>query len=216
MAIEVIVADDHPTFVRAVSLLLNGDPEIEVVGTAANGAEAVDVTMRCQPDVVLMDINMPELDGIEATRLIVDGAPHIAVIVFTMFDDDANVAAAIRNGATGYLLKGARQEQIRRAVRAAHAGEAILDGAVARRLRDMLAEQPPKPDSVRRFPDLTDRELDVLDRMAAGLDNTSIAHALYLSEKTVRNYVSAVFSKLHVATRSEAIVVARDAGLGRS
>ena len=214
--IRVLVADDHPTFVRAVTLLLNGDPDIDVVATAADGAEAVDLAMAHQPDVVLMDINMPVFDGIEATRQIIEAAPHIAVIVLTMFDDDNNVAAAMRLGATGYLLKGARQEQIRRAVHAAQAGEAILDAPIARRLKVVFAERPPEPALRRSFPQLTEREADVLDRMAAGLDNPSIARALYLSEKTVRNYVSGIFAKLHVASRAEAIVVGRDAGLGRT
>lgn len=216
MAIRVAIADDHPTFVRAVTLLLKSDPEIEVVATAADGLEAVDLAMEHQPDVMLMDVNMPGLNGIEATRRIVEGAPHIAVIVLTMFDDDDNVASAMREGATGYLLKGARQDQIRRAVHAAHAGEAILDAPIARRLKELFSDRRPVQTARGSFPQLTDRELDVLDRMSAGLDNLSIAQALFLSEKTVRNYVSAIFTKLHVATRSEAIVVGRDAGLGRA
>jgi DNA-binding NarL/FixJ family response regulator len=214
MAIRVLIVDDHPTFVRAVSLLLDADPDIEVVATAADGAEGVDLAMSHQPDVVLMDINMPEVNGIDATRRIVEGAPHVAVIVLTMFDDDESVATAMRFGASGYLLKGARQEQIRRAVHAAHAGEAIFDAPIARRLKGMMAvPQAPHPQD--SFPSLTVREIDVLDRMAAGLDNAAIAHALFLSEKTIRNYVSGVFTKLHVDSRAEAIVLAREAGMGR-
>jgi DNA-binding NarL/FixJ family response regulator len=213
-SIRVLVADDHPTFVRAVTLLLNGDPDIEVVATAADGAEAVDMAVSRQPDVVLMDVNMPGVDGIEATRRIIDAAPHVAVVVLTMFDDDDNVAKALGVGAVGYLLKGARQEQIRRAVRAAHAGEAILDAAVARKLKAVFAHRP-RPSGREEFPGLTVRELDVLDGVAAGLDNPSIAARLSLSEKTVRNYVSMIFAKLHVDSRGEAIVLARDAGLGR-
>lgn len=213
MTIRVLVADDHATFVRAVTLLLNGDPDIEVVATASDGVEAVERTMRHRPDVVLMDLDMPEKDGIEATREIVDAAPHVAVVALTMFDDDENVAMAMAHGAAGYLLKGARQEQIRRAVHAAHAGEAIFDAAIARRLRRVFADHRVR-DGRDGFPQLTEREVDVLDRLAAGLDNASIADALFLSEKTVRNYVSAVFTKLHVETRAQAIVVAREAGLG--
>lgn len=212
--IRVLVADDHPTFVRAVTLLLNGDPDIEVVGTAANGSEAIDLALSDQPDVVLMDINMPGIDGIEATRQIIDAAPHVAVVVLTMFDDDDNVARALSAGAVGYLLKGARQEQIRRAVHAAHDGEAILDAPVARRLKTVFADQP-RTSGRQEFPELTDREFDVLDGVAAGLDNPSIADRLSLSEKTVRNYVSMIFAKLHVDSRAEAIVLARDAGFGR-
>jgi DNA-binding NarL/FixJ family response regulator len=223
MTIRVLVADDHQTFARAVGLLLDGDPDIDVVGQAADGAAAVELTMSLQPDVVLMDINMPGVDGIEATARIVDAAPHVAVIVLTMFDDDDNVAAAMQRGATGYLLKGARQEQIRRAVHAAHAGEAILDASVARRLKDVFSSGGGRGDGVgggaggrARFPQLTERELDVLDRLAAGLDNPTIARSLFLSEKTVRNYVSGIFGKLHVDSRAEAIVLGREAGLGRA
>ena len=212
--IRVLVADDHPTFVRAVTLLLNGDPDIEVVGTAADGTEAIDLAMSCQPDVVLMDINMPGVDGIEATRQIIDAAPHVAIVALTMFDDDENVARALSTGAVGYLLKGARQEQIRRAVHAAHDGEVILDAPVARKLKELFANRP-RPTRRQEFPELTDREVDVLDGVAAGLDNPSIAVRLSLSEKTVRNYVSMIFAKLHVDSRSEAIVLARDAGFGR-
>jgi DNA-binding NarL/FixJ family response regulator len=214
MTIRVLVADDHPTFVRAVTLLLNADPEIDVVATAANGAEAVELAIAHQPDVVLMDINMPQVDGVAASAQITVAAPHVAVIMLTMFDDDSNVAAAMRHGAAGYLLKGARQEQIRRAVHAAHGGDAILDGAIARRLADVFTARPPVPDRRGAFPQLTERELDVLDRLASGLDNRAIAEALFLSEKTVRNYVSAIFAKIHVASRAEAIVAGRDAGLG--
>ena len=213
-AIRVLVADDHPTFVRAVTLLLKADPDIDVIGTAADGAQAIEQAMHHQPDVVLMDINMPGINGIEATRQIIEAAPHVAIVALTMFDDDDNVAAAMKSGAVGYLLKGARQDQIRRAVHAAHAGEAILDAPIAKRLKEVFANHT-TPNARREFPELTQRELDVLDRMAAGLDNPSIADGLCLSEKTVRNYVSTLFTKLHVDTRAEAIVLARDAGLGR-
>jgi DNA-binding NarL/FixJ family response regulator len=215
VTIRVLIADDHATFVRAVTMLLNGDPDIEVVATASDGTEAVELAMDHQPDVVLMDINMPTMNGIEATRQIVDAAPHTAVVALTMFDDDDNVAAAMKHGAAGYLLKGARQDQIRRAVHAANAGEAIFDAPIARRLKHVFADRRP---TLGRdtFPQLTEREIDVLDRVAAGLDNPSIAGALFLSEKTVRNYVSSVFAKLHVDSRSEAIVLARDAGLGKN
>lgn len=207
---RVVVVDDHETFVRAVSVLLDGDPDVELVGTASNGDEAVALALTAQPDVVLMDISMPALDGIEATRRIVDAAPHVAVVVLTMFDDDGKVAAAIQAGARGYLLKGANQQEIRGAIAAAHRGEAIFGPAVARRLAGLVGAPAAAPP----FPALTDRERDVLDQLAAGADNTAIARALFLSEKTVRNYVSMIFAKLGVGSRAEAIVLARDAGLG--
>jgi DNA-binding NarL/FixJ family response regulator len=214
VTVRVLIADDHATFVRAVSLLLNSDPDIEVVGTAGDGQAAIDQTLLHQPDVVLMDIDMPQLDGVAATQRIRDAAPHVAVVALTMFDDDDKVVAVIRAGAAGYLLKGARQEQIRRAVHAAHAGEAIFDAPIAKRLKNVFANQRPD-DAHDSFPDLTDRERSVLDRMSAGLDNSGIAAVLFLSEKTVRNYVSTIFAKLHVDSRAEAIVLGRDAGMGR-
>lgn len=211
--IRVLVVDDHPTFVRAVSMLLTADGSIDVIGSAANGAEAIDLAIDQQPDVVLMDLNMPGMNGIDATEQIVQAVPHVAVIVLTMFDDDDSVVSAIRRGARGYLLKGARQDEIRRAVHAAYGGEAIFGAGVARKLAGLL-EASPTAASTAPFPQLTPRELEVLDLVAQGLDNQAISRALFLSDKTVRNYVSMVLAKIHVATRAEAIVVAREAGLG--
>jgi DNA-binding NarL/FixJ family response regulator len=211
--IRVLVADDHPTFARTIRLLLADERGVEIVGTAADGDEAVARALELRPDVVLMDLNMPGTKGIDATRQIAEGAPHVAVVVLTMFDDDDSVVSALRSGARGYLLKGARQADIVRAIEAAHAGEAILAPAVARRLAGLVDPAPP-PESSRAFPDLTDREVEVLDRVAAGLDNRAISAALFLSEKTVRNYVSTILTKIHASSRAEAIVRARDAGLG--
>ena len=213
--IRVLVADDHASFTRTISLLLADETDIEVVGTAANGEEAVQRTSELRPDVVLMDLNMPGTNGIDATRQISEAAPHVAVIVLTMFDDDESVVTAVRSGAHGYLLKGARQADIVRAIHAAHAGEAIFGPAVARRLAGMV--EPTVDDrGARSFPDLTTRELEVLDRVAAGLDNRAISAKMFLSEKTVRNYVSTVLTKIHASSRAEAIVRARDAGFGSS
>jgi DNA-binding NarL/FixJ family response regulator len=213
VVIRVLVADDHAMFVRAISTLLAGEDDIEVVATAATGAEAVHASLEHRPDVVLMDLHMPDLNGIEATRQLTEAAPDVGVLVLTMFDDDDSVAAALRMGARGYLLKGARQEEVARAIRSVHSGDLIIGRPLARRMGALLAEQatsaPPPP-----FPDLTDREREVLDQIARGLDNTSIGRLLFISEKTVRNYVSSIFSKLHVNTRPEAIVIAREAGLG--
>lgn len=210
--IRLVVVDDHPTFVRAVSVLLETDPDIDVVATAGDGADAVDVVIAAKPDVVLMDVSMPGLDGIAATAAIAEAAPHAAVVVVTMFDDDDRIAAAVRAGARGYVLKGASHGELRSAIRGAAAGQAVFGTAVAHRLRGLFAPAPaPQPIP---FPHLTDRERDVLDCVAAGLDNAASARALFLSEKTVRNYVSLVLAKLAVTTRAEAIVVAREAGLG--
>jgi DNA-binding NarL/FixJ family response regulator len=213
-AIRVLVADDHSMFVRAITTLLAAEQDIDVVGTAATGHEAVRAALEHRPDVVLMDLHMPDLNGIEATRELTLAAPHVGVLVLTMFDDDDSVASAIHAGARGYLLKGARQEEVARAIRSVHAGDLIIGQPLARRVGALMSEKPSIPPE-RAFPILTERELAVLNELARGLDNTSIARALYLSEKTVRNYVSGIFAKLSVASRSEAVVVAREAGLGR-
>lgn len=213
--IRVLVADDHASFTRTITLLLADETDIEVVGTAADGEEAVQRTSELRPDVVLMDLKMPGTNGIDATRQISEAAPHVAVIVLTMFDDDDSVVTALRSGAHGYLLKGARQADIVRAIHAAHAGEAIFGPAVARRLAG-LVEPTSDNQSARSFPDLSTRELEVLERVAAGLDNRAISAAMFLSEKTVRNYVSTVMTKIHASSRAEAIVRARDAGFGSS
>ena len=212
--IRVIVADDHAMFVRAITTLLSGEEDIEVVGTASSGSEAVRAAVAHRPDVVLMDLHMPDINGVEATRQLAEAAPHVGVLVLTMFDDDDSVAAALRVGARGYLLKGARQDEVARAIRSVHAGDLIIGRPLARRMGALLSEHTSAPEP-RPFPTLTDRELEVLDQLARGLDNTSIGRALFLSEKTVRNYVSAVFAKLGVTSRVEAVVLAREAGLGR-
>lgn len=208
--IRVLVADDHTMFVRAISTLLAGEPDIEIVGSAATGSKAVQMCLALQPDVVLMDLHMPDLNGIEATSQLAAAAPHVAVLVLTMFDDDDSVAAAMRVGASGYLLKGARQDEVARAIRSVAAGDLIIGRPLARRVGALMGQAT----SPRQFPELTDREFAVLQQLARGLDNAAIARSLFLSEKTVRNYVSSVFGKLGVAGRSEAIVRARDAGLG--
>jgi DNA-binding NarL/FixJ family response regulator len=210
--IRVLVADDHAMFQRAITTLLAGEPDLEVVGTAVNGVEAVRMCLERQPDVVLMDLHMPELSGIDATRQLAQAAPHIGVLVLTMFDDDDSVAAALREGARGYLLKGARQEEVARSIRSVFAGDLIIGRPLARRVSGMVSADPLI--ATRPFPQLTDRELDVLEQLARGLDNSTIGRTLFLSEKTVRNYVSSIFGKLHVASRAEAVVRAREAGLG--
>jgi DNA-binding NarL/FixJ family response regulator len=211
--VRVQVVDDHPVFREGLRTLLSTADDLVVVAEAATGAEAVVAAEEHQPDVVLMDLQMPELNGIESTRRIVQSSPHIAVLVLTMFDDDDSVFAAMRAGASGYLLKGAGREEIVQAVRAVARGEAIFGPGVAQRVIAYFTADPVTP-GVSAFPQLTRRERDVLDLVAAGLNNTEIARRLFLSPKTVRNHISNVFAKLHVADRAQAIVRARSAGLG--
>lgn len=211
--IRVLVADDHAVFVRAITTLLTSEPDIEVVAAVATGDAAVRTALDAHPDVVLMDLHMPGTNGIEATRLLAESAPHVRVLVLTMFDDDDWISAALRVGARGYLLKGARQEDVARAIRSVHAGDLIIGEPLARKVGGLLTDTSTVES--RPFPMLTDREQDVLDQLARGLDNSAIARALFLSEKTVRNYVSGIFGKLELGSRAEAVVKAREAGLGR-
>jgi DNA-binding NarL/FixJ family response regulator len=208
---RVLIADDHPAFRRGVDLMLVGVDDIEVVGHAETGLRAVDLAAEVAPDVVLMDLRMPDLDGIEATRRInrTDHAP--AVVVLTMFEDDDSVFAAMRAGARGYLLKGADQDEIVRAIRAVAAGEAIFGPEIAARVISHFASGSGSTTSA--FPALTDREREVLGMVAAGKGNATIAHQLVISLKTVRNHVSNIYTKLQVTDRSAAIVKAREAGL---
>lgn len=209
--VRVLLADDHPLYRSGLRQLLDG-AQSEVVGEVEDGLTAVEQARELQPDVVVMDLNMPGLGGVEATRQITADSPHVAVLVLTMHDDDESVFAAMRAGARGYLLKGSDAAEITRAVAAVAAGEAIFGPSVARRVVEWFSS--PRP-SAPAFPELTDREREVLDLIAAGRSNTDIARALVLSPKTVRNHVSNVFSKLHVADRAEAIIRGREAGLGR-
>ena len=212
--IRVLVADDHPAYRRGLELMLADVDDIEVVGTASTGAKAVELARTVGSDVVLMDLRMPDLDGIEATRRIRQLTPAAApaVVVLTMFDDDESVFTAMRAGARGYLLKGADQEEIVRAIRAVAAGEAIFGPEVAARVIEHFAADPRSTTAA--FPSLTEREREVLGMIAAGKGNATIAHELIISLKTVRNHVSNIFAKLQVSDRSGAIVKARKAGLG--
>lgn len=209
---RLLIVDDHPAFRRGLELMLVDAAEIEVVGQAETGARAVELSASLAPDVILMDLRMPDLDGIQATRHIRRSTPAPAVVVLTMFEDDDSVFAAMRAGACGYLLKGAEQEEIVRAIRAAAAGEAIFGPEIARRVIAHFANGGGP--AAAEFPSLTDREREVLELVAAGKGNATIAHELMISLKTVRNHVSNIFTKLQVSDRAAAIVKAREAGLG--
>lgn len=213
MTIRVAVADDHPVVRDGLRALLGSLPGMELVAEATSGREAVRCAVTDRPDVLVMDLRMPDLDGVAATAEIVRVAPEVAVLVLTMFDDDESVFAAMRAGARGYLVKGASQAEIVRAVTAVAAGEAIFGPGVARRVLRLLTRPP---GSEPAFPELTAREREVLDLIAAGLPNQTIAGRLGLTAKTIGNYTSTIFTKLQVAGRAEAIIKARDAGLGRS
>ena len=210
--IRILIGDDHPLFRDGLRALLASVDDAEVVGEASNGAEIVEQALALQPDVVLMDLHMPEPNGIEATRQIVEASPHVGVLVLTMVEDDDAVFAALRAGARGYLVKGASQGEILAAIRAVASGEAVFGPTIAARLIDYFSGSPAAPPQA--FPDLTPREREVLELIARGQGNAAIARQLSISQKTVRNHVSNVFTKLRVADRSQAIVKAREAGLG--
>jgi DNA-binding NarL/FixJ family response regulator len=209
--LRVLVADDHPLFRDGLRTMLAAASDIEMAGEAATGPEAVELALALQPDVVVMDLQLPELNGIEATRRITEASPHVGVLVLTMFEDDDSVFAAMRAGARGYLVKGSDHEETLRAVRAVGAGEAIFGPAVAQRLVSYFSAAG-RPQA---FPELTAREREVLELIANGESNAAIARRLVLSQKTIRNHVSNIFTKLRVADRAQAIVRAREAGLGR-
>jgi DNA-binding NarL/FixJ family response regulator len=211
---RVLIADDHAAYREGLRVALEAAGEIEVVGDAATGTEAIELAAALGPDVVLMDVNMPGIDGVEATRRIADRTPHVAVLVLTMHDDDETVFAAVRAGARGYLLKGAQRAELLRAIHAVVSGEAIFGPGVARRLVAFFARAAPQPSDPVAFPELTEREREILELIAAGRSNPEITSSLVLSPKTVRNHVSNIFSKLQVRDRAEAIVRAREAGLG--
>jgi len=209
--IRILVADDHAGFRSGLDALLATQPDLRIVGNAETGDEAVARALALQPDVVLMDLNMPGIDGIAATRRIVDTSPHIAILVLTMADHDAAVFDALRAGARGYLLKGADRAELTRAIRSVASGEAIFGPDVARRLMAYFADAPVRAPA---FPELSDRELEVLELIARGMSNQQIVDRLVISPKTVRNHISNIFSKLQVRDRAEAVVRAREAGMG--
>ena len=211
--IRILVVDDHTLFREGVNAIFNTVLDVQVVGEASNGVEAVSLAGSTQPDVILMDIQMPKLNGIEATRRILHTSPEIGIIVLTMYEDDDTVFSAMRAGARGYILKGADQEELLRAVRAVASGEALFGPAIATRLMTYFS-RPRVEAAPEAFPELTEREREVLDLIANGSNNNQIATQLSISPKTVRNHVSNIFNKLQVAGRSQAIIKAREKGLG--
>ncbi|WP_230486927.1 response regulator [Nocardioides anomalus] len=213
MSIRVLLADDHPVVRRGLAALLDTLPEFEVVGEAEDGEAAVRETQLTQPDVVLMDVRMPGIDGVEATRRIRSAVPDTAVLVLTMYEDDATVFTAMRAGAQGYLLKGAEQEDIADAIRAVARGQAIFGPGIAARLLDHFAH-PPAGLADDPFPELTGREKEILELLARGLRTAEIAATLHLSPKTVSNNLTTIFVKLEVTDRTAAVIRARERGLG--
>jgi DNA-binding NarL/FixJ family response regulator len=213
-AIRILIADDHPLFRDGLRGLLDSVPDTAVVGEATTGEEAIAESAVLQPDVVLMDIQMPGVNGIDATREIVHTSPHIGVLVVTMYEDDDFIFSAMRAGARGYVLKGANQAEMLRSIRAVANGEVIFGPGIAQRVMTFLSA-PASARPARVFPELTDRETEVLTLIARGLTNEEISERLSVSLKTVRNHVSNIFSKLQVADRAQAVIRAREAGLGR-
>jgi DNA-binding NarL/FixJ family response regulator len=211
--IRVLIADDHPLFRDGLRAMLAAAPETELIGEAVTGDDAIAQATDLQPEVLLMDLQLPGINGIEATRQIRHTSPHVAILVVTMFSDDDSVFAALRAGAQGYILKGADRAELLRAIIAVSRGEAIFSPTIAQRLMRHFATLS-AGNTPTIFPELTDRERGILDLIAQGRSNTEIADRLVLSPKTVRNHISNILSKLQVADRAQAIIRAREAGLG--
>ncbi len=211
--IRVLIADDHPVFRDGLHALVEAAPDLDFVGEATTGIEAVDLAASGRPAVILMDLRMPELSGIEATRRILEADPTVGILIVTMSEDDESLFAAMRAGARGYIPKDAERGEILSAIRAAAVGEAVFGASIARRVAEFFAA--PRSPAAEPFPDLTERENEILELIAQGRSNSDIAARLGITSKTVRNHVANVFNKLQVADRSQAIVRAREAGLGR-
>jgi DNA-binding NarL/FixJ family response regulator len=212
--IRVLIADDHAVVREGLRAVLGSEPDMEVAGEAATGKEVLERAAELRPDVILMDIQMPGINGIAVTRRILDASPHVGVVVLTMFEDDDSVFSAMRAGARGYVLKGAPPSEILKVLRAVAGGEAHFGPEIATRLVDFFsAPKPASPEET--LPELTDREREILDLIAQGHSNAKIAARLFVSPNTVRNHITHIFAKLQVADRAQAIVRAREAGLGR-
>jgi DNA-binding NarL/FixJ family response regulator len=214
--VRVLIVDDHPLMREGMRALIASTPDLEVVAEAGDGEAARREAALSRPQVVVMDLRMPGTNGVDATRSIVATVPEARVLVLTMFEDDESVFAAMRAGAYGYLVKGAVQEEILRAIRSVAAGHAVFGPSVARRIVDVFADARPRPTAGEpaAFPELTPREREILDLIAAGRSNSAIAETLVISRKTVSNHISSIFAKLRLIDRAEAIIRARDAGMG--
>jgi DNA-binding NarL/FixJ family response regulator len=211
--LHVLVVDDHPLFRGGMRTLFSTVPDVEMMAEAGTGEEAIALAEQLQPDVIVMDLQMPGISGVEATRRIIHDSPRIGVLVVTMLEDDHSVFAAMRAGARGYVLKDTDEEEMLRAIRAVGSGEAIFSPAIARRLLAFFGEARPALPA-RIFPELTEREREILSLISRGYTNPQIAASLVLSPKTVRNHISNIFGKLQVADRTQAVIRAREAGLG--
>jgi DNA-binding NarL/FixJ family response regulator len=215
--IRVLIADDHALFREGVHAILKSVPDIEIVGEAGTGQEALTLASNLNPDVILMDIQMPDLNGVEATQRILKNQPNAGIIIVTMLEDDDSLFSAMRAGARGYVLKGADKAEMLKSIRAVAEGEALFGPAIAARLLNFFHNKPAQPKAETpstAFPDLTDREREILSCIARGDTNFEIAKQLTISLKTVRNHVSSIFNKLQVTNRAQAAIRARDAGLG--
>jgi DNA-binding NarL/FixJ family response regulator len=217
--IRVLIADDHALFREGVNAILRSVPDIELVGEAGTGQEALTLASDLKPDVILMDIQMPDLNGVEATERILKTQPQVGIIIVTMLEDDDSLFSAMRAGAHGYVLKGADKAEMLKSIRAVAGGEALFGPVIAARLLNFFHDnqtQPKRESSSTPFPELTEREREVLAHIAHGDTNTEIAEQLAISLKTVRNHVSSIFNKLQVTNRAQAALRARDAGLGEA
>lgn len=218
-AIRVLIADDHTIFREGLAALLESVPDVEVVGTAATGRESIEQAQSLMPDIILLDIMMPDLTGIEAARRILEAQVDTKIIMLTMLEDDDSLFAAMRAGARGYVLKGANKAEVLQTLRAVAQGHASFGPAIASRLTAFFQHvKPPSREgkSPIVFPELTVREREVLDLIASGNNNQAIAARLYISPKTVSNHISSIFDKLQVADRAQAIIKAREAGMGNT
>lgn len=212
--IQLLIVDDSEPFRTGLRALIKATPDMKLAGEAGNGREAIAFAERLQPDVILMDLHMPDVNGIDATRQIAHTSPHIAILVLTMVDDDESLFAAMQAGARGYLLKGAAKSEMLRAIRDVAAGAAIFSPAIAGRMMTYFSQMGQRRVDY-AFPELTEREREILQLMAQHQTNQEIARQLHLSPKTVRNYTSNIFTKLQVADRAEAIIRAKEVGVGK-